>query len=137
MPTLTIPDVPAAALARLRAAADRAGRTVEEEARDRLREPTDGADPPAEDGGPAVPAARYPPLRVPDRSKWKSEMGPLEHPEGLEPRRYPVEMTEERKRIVEAFERKRKTWRSIPTVPVDVLKRWGREGAEGEECETP
>ena len=116
MPTLTIPDVPAAALARLRAAADRAGRTVEEEARERLRDalPADADDAP-------------PPARTGPR------LGPVETPEGLPPRRYSATMSEARKRVLEDVERRTAAMPSAPHVSAETLKRWSREGAEGVE----
>ena len=117
MPTLTIPDVPAAALARLRAAADRAGRTVEEEARDRLRD----AFPVVDDNVAADHAP--PPTRTGPR------LGPVETPEGLPPRRYSATMSEARKRVLEDVERRTATL-SAPYVSPEELKRRSREGAE-------
>ena len=114
MPTLTIPDVPAAALARLRAAADRAGRTVEEEARDRLRDAL-----PAVSGSPVAPPA--------DRAGPR--LGPVETPEGLPPRRYSATMSEERKRSLERSER-RVLRGDRPHVPVEQLESWIAEGRE-------
>ena len=108
MPTLTIPDVPAAALARLRAVAERAGRTVEEEACERLRDAV------ADDAPPDRAAPR---------------LGPVETPEGLPPRRYSATMSESRKRVLEGVERRTATLHA-PYVPPEEMKRRSREGAE-------
>ena len=111
MPTLTIPDLPAETLDRLRDAAVRWGRTVEEEARERLRD----AGPVVTDGAPPSDCAA-------------PRLGPVEAPEGLPPRRYSATMSEARKRVLEEVERRTATLRAT-YVPPEEMKRRSREGA--------
>ena len=127
MPSLTIPDVPEAALAALRDAAAASGMSVGDEILTRLqflgprsKPPDPKSRPPslrpgpiprlADERGEVDPQPIDTPL--PDGGVrrqiglWTFEYGPVEHPDGLEPRRYPIEMSDACKREKETWERR-------------------------------
>ena len=154
MPTLTIPDLPATTLEALRALADRHGRTVEEEARERLTagtprppfarrsddDPTPvwwgdrpwPAPPPGVTLDPSEAGVYETPdglRRLADLRPQPEDLGTEERPDGLPPRRYSATMSEERKRVLEGIERRAKT-RQMQFPEPEELDRWIDEGRE-------
>ena len=158
MPTLTIPDVPETTLEGLRTVAARRGRSLEEEVRNLLTaaapDPPPGGGPhdglpegweprwPRPENWPPPPPGVTPeaweagvvetPLglrRVVDQRRNASDLGPEETPDGLPPRRYPKQMSDERKRTLEGIERRRQKLPPID-VPMETIIQWCHEGWE-------
>ena len=63
-------------------------------------------------------------------SELSGDLGPIERPPGLRPRRYSRTMTEERKRFPEDAERRMLSRPPAPHVPWETLEDWIAEGRE-------